>query len=161
VEGVEEEIRALKELKARYCRTLDLKDWAGFRGVFTDDFVSDTSQAGGMVIEGGDEFVAFVRRTLAKAVTVHQVQQPEIELVTPTTAAGIWAMLDVVRFMPGLTLNGFGHYTETYEKVDGQWLIKTSKLTRLREEIQTPVLTLFMSDRLRRALQRASSRSMR
>jgi hypothetical protein len=161
VSAVDSDLRALEELKARYCRTLDTKDWVGFRAVFTDDFVSDTSSAGGIVIEGGDEFVAYVQRTLATAVTVHQVQQPELTLLSPTTASGTWAMLDVVRFKPGLTLHGFGHYHETYEKVDEQWLIKTSKLTRLREEIRTPVFTLFMSDRMRRALQRAAARSTR
>jgi hypothetical protein len=157
VSAVDDDLRSLEELKARYCRTLDLKDWVGFRAVFTDDFVSDTSEAGGTVIDGADEFVAYVRRNLAKAVTVHQVQQPEIELVSPGSAVGVWAMLDVVRFMPGLTLAGFGHYHEAYEKVDGQWFIKASKLTRLREEIRTPILTLFMSDRMRRALQRAAA----
>jgi hypothetical protein len=152
--------RALEQLKARYCRTLDLKDWDAFRALFTDDFVSDTSQSGGTVIEGADEFVAFVRRALAKAVTVHQVKQPEIELLSPTSATGVWAMLDVVRFMPGLTMHGFGHYLETYEKVDGQWRIRTSTLTRLREEVRTPIFTLFVSDRLRRSMQRATKRAM-
>lgn len=152
--------RALEHLKARYCRTLDVKDWESFRAVFTDDFVSDTSLSGGTLIEGADEFVAFVRKALAKAVTVHQVQQPEIELTSPTAASGVWAMLDVVRFKPGLTMHGFGHYFETYEKLDGQWRIKTSKLTRLREEIRTPIFTLFVSERLRRSIQRAASRAM-
>lgn len=149
-----DDLRAIEELKARYCRTLDTKRWEDFRAVFTDDFVSDTSAAGGPVIEGGDEFVAFVQRSLRKAVTVHQVQQPELALSSATTASGTWAMRDVVRFAPGVTLRGYGHYLETYEKVDGHWLIASSKLTRLREDIQTPVMTLFLSNRLRRVLQR-------
>ena len=40
------EIEAIKQLKARYCRFLDTKDWAAWRGIFADDFLSDTSQAG-------------------------------------------------------------------------------------------------------------------
>jgi hypothetical protein len=155
-----EEFRALERLKARYCRTLDHKDWAEFRRCFTDDFVSDTSSSGGMIIEGADEFVGFVRKALATAVTVHQVQQPELELTAPGSAAGIWAMLDVVRFKPGLTLHGFGHYVETYRKVDGEWQIASSELTRLREEIRTPLFTLFVSDRLRRLGQRLAARSL-
>jgi hypothetical protein len=149
-----DELRALEQLKARYCRTLDLKDWRGFREVLADGFVSDTTDAGGGVVNGADEFVAFVQRTLATAVTAHHVQQPEIELLSPATATGIWAMQDVVRFVPGLTMHGFGHYLETYEKVDGMWRIASSTLTRLREELQTPIVTLFVSDRLRRSLQR-------
>jgi hypothetical protein len=154
------DVREVELLKARYCRTLDAKDWAGFRGLLTEEFVSDTSESGGTVIEGADAFVTFIRRALARAVTVHQVQQPEIELTSSATATGVWAMQDVVRFAPGVTLHGFGHYHETYAKIDGQWHIATSKLTRLREEIRTPVFTLFVSDRLRRRMQRAALRRL-
>jgi hypothetical protein len=159
--GHRDDLDALERLKARYCRTLDLKDWPAFRDVFTDDFVSDTSEAGGRVIKGADDFVGYVRTMLARAVTVHQVQQPEIDITSATAAAGTWAMLDVVRFRPGVSMHGFGHYVETYEKVDGVWRIKTSKLTRLREEIRTPFITLYVSDRLRRGMQRMAARAGR
>jgi hypothetical protein len=153
------EIRAIEVLKARYCRCLDTKDWGGFRDLFVDDFVSDTTDAGGGVINGRDDFVAFVHKVLGKRVTVHQVQQPEIDIISATSARGVWAMQDVVRFAPGLTLHGFGHYTEAYEKsADGNWRIKSSTLTRLREEIQTPVISVFVSDRFRRGLGRAARR---
>ncbi len=150
------EVEAIKRLKARYCRLLDTKDWAGWRQVFTDDFVSDTSAAGGMRIAGADEFVAFVRGALGKPslATVHHVHAPEIELTSATTASGVWALEDVLRFLPGLTMRGFGHYTETYEKVDGQWRIATSTLTRLREDLQTPLVSLVVGPRLRRLMQR-------
>jgi hypothetical protein len=154
VPGTIDDLRALEDLKARYCRLLDTKDWAGFREVFHDDLVSDTTSSGGLVITGADEFVAFVSTTLAKAVTVHQVHQPELTVDSPTTAHGIWAMQDVVRFGRGLTMQGYGHYLETYEKVDGQWRIRTSTLTRLREELATPLFTVFLSDRIKRRLAR-------
>jgi hypothetical protein len=156
-----DDLDAIERLKARYCRTLDLKEWMAFRDLFTDDFVSDTSEAGGLVLSGADEFVAFIRRVLARAVTVHQVQQPELDILSETAAAGTWAMMDVVRVRPGVTMHGFGHYVETYEKVNGEWRIKTSKLTRLREEIRTPFITLLVSDRLRRWLQRVAARTVR
>ncbi|PIB78756.1 nuclear transport factor 2 family protein [Mycobacterium celatum] len=147
------EIESIKQLKARYCRYLDSKDWAAWRGIFTDDFVSDTVAAGGKVIAGADEFVAYIRKTLGKPSqpTVHQVHAPEIELTSATTARGVWALEDVVRLAPGLNLNGYGHYHETYEKIDGQWRIKTSKLTRLREDIFNPLFSVRVSDRLRKA----------
>lgn len=154
------EIEAIKQLKARYCRYLDSKDWAAWRTVFTDDFVGDTSEAGGKRITGADEFVAFVKQTLGKASqpTVHQVHAPEIELTSSTTARGIWALNDVVRLAPGLNLNGYGHYDETYVKADGQWRIKTSKLTRLREDVFNPVFSLRISDRVRNAAARFGRR---
>ena len=131
------EIEAIKQLKARYCRLLDTKDWQGWRGVFADDFHSDTSPSGGKVIDGADEFVAFVRKTLEKQPTVHQVHAPEIELTSATTARGVWALNDVVRLAPGLNLDGYGHYHETYEKGPDGWRIKSLLLTRLRVDIES------------------------
>lgn len=156
------EIESIKQLKARYCRHLDTKDWAAWRTVFTDDFVSDTAEAGGKVIDGADEFVAFTRKALGRPAqaTAHQVHAPEITLTSATTARGVWALQDVVRFGAGVTLVGYGHYHETYENVAGQWLIKSSKLTRLREDIVTPVFSLYVSDRIRRAIGRAADRLM-
>lgn len=145
------ELEAIKQLKARYCRYLDTKRWDDWRRLFTDDFVSDTSQAGGKRISGADDFVAFVRHALDKQPTVHQVHAPEITLTSPTTATGVWALEDVVRLAPGVNLNGYGHYHETYVKVDGRWLIKTSTLTRLREDIFNPLFSVRISPRLRGA----------
>jgi hypothetical protein len=146
------EIESIKQLKARYCRYLDAKNWAAWRGIFTDDFLSDTSEAGGEVIEGADEFVAFTRKSIGKPsqVTAHQVHAPEIELLSATTARGVWALEDVVRLAPGVTLRGYGHYHETYEKVDGQWHINSSKLTRLREDVFNFVFSVYISDRVRK-----------
>jgi SnoaL-like domain len=100
------------------------------------------------VLRCGDEFVGFVQKVLAKAVTVHQAQQPEIDLLRATKAKGIWAMLHVVGFVPSLTMHGFGHYIEDYDKVDGRPCICSSILTRLRKEIRT----LFIAVSSRREL---------
>jgi hypothetical protein len=154
------EIEAIKQLKARYCRYLDTKDWEAWRTIFADDFISDTAESGGKVIEGADTFVAFLRKTLGKPSqpTVHQVHAPEIELTSETTARGVWALNDIVRLAPGLNLNGYGHYHETYEKIDGQWRIKTSKLTRLREDFFNPFFSFRMSDRLKRVGEKMAKR---
>ncbi len=153
-------IESIKRLKARYCRYLDTKDWAAWRTLFIDDLVSDTTAAGGKLIVGADEFVAFTRRALGRPSqrTAHQVHAPEIELMSATTARGVWALQDVVRFGPGVTLVGYGHYHETYENVAGQWLIKSSKLTRLREDIATPLFSVYVSDRLRKAIGKLANR---
>ncbi len=155
-------IEAIKRLKARYCRYLDTKDWAAWRAIFADDFVSDTADAGGKLITGADDFVAFTRKGIGRPsqTTAHQVHAPEIELTSATTARGVWALHDVVRFGPGVTLVGYGHYHETYQNVAGQWLIKSSKLTRLREDIVTPVFSIHISGRVRRAVANLAGRLM-
>jgi hypothetical protein len=63
---------------------------------------------------------------------------PEIDVTSPTTATGVWAMEDMLRWPTGMELHGFGHYHETYEKVEGRWRIKRSELTRLRMDITQP-----------------------
>ena len=155
-------IESITQLKARYCRYLDAKDWAAWRLIFTDDFVSDTAEAGGKLIVGADDFVAFTRKSIGRPsqATAHQVHAPEIELTSATTARGVWALQDVVRFGPGVTLVGYGHYHETYENIAGTWLIKSSKLTRLREDIVTPLFSLYISDRVRRVAARLAGRLM-
>ena len=132
-----DDLEAIKRLKARYFRTMDTKDWAGMRGVFADDVVVDTTDSGGNVISGADEFMAFLEPVLQDVVTVHHGHMPEIELTSPTTARGTWAMEDMLRYADGNEMHGYGHYHETYEKRDGEWRIKTSTLTRLRSDTTT------------------------
>jgi hypothetical protein len=47
-------------------------------------------------------------------------------------------MEDMLRYADGSELHGYGHYHETYEKVDGTWRIKTLTLTRLRQDVTPP-----------------------
>lgn len=133
-----DDVEAIRQLKARYFRTMDTKDWAEMRRVFTDDVVVDTSEAGGSVVTGADEFMVFLQEALGGAVTVHQGHMPEIDLTSETTATGIWALNDIVIFPNGLRLDGYGHYRETYEKGSDGWRIRSSKLTRLHTDLRMP-----------------------
>lgn len=122
---------AIQELKARYCRFLDTKQWDAWAALFTDDLVLDTSEAGGPPpIAGREAAIASVRAVIETARTAHQVHTPEI-IIDGDTASGIWAMQDRVVFQSGDSLTGYGHYTEAYVKRDGAWKIAASKLTRL------------------------------
>ena len=73
-----DDIEALKQLKARYCRTMDTKDWAAMRQLFTDDVTVDTVASGGTVMTGADDFLTFLVGTIGDVVTVHQCHTPEI-----------------------------------------------------------------------------------
>lgn len=130
-----DDVEAIKQLKARYFRTMDTKDWTGMRQVFTDNVVMDTTASGGGVVSGADAFLAFLQKMLAGAVTVHHGHMPEIHLTSTTTASGIWALQDVIVWPDGTRLDGYGHYHETYERVGGEWRIASSTLTRLHMDI--------------------------
>ena len=122
---------AICELKARYCRFLDTKQWDAWAGLFTEDLVLDTSEAGGPPpIAGRAEAIAMVRQNIETAQTAHQVHTPEVT-ITGDSAEGIWAMQDRVIWQEGHAVTGYGHYTETYVKRGGEWKIAKSKLTRL------------------------------
>ena len=133
-------IQDIKQLKARYFRHIDAKDWDGWQDVFTPDaelvvaFEGNGPGTPDNPVVGSAEIVAFVRPALDGLVTVHHGHMPEIEITSPTTARGVWAMEDLLSLPDGggQVLQGWGHYHETYERIDGAWRIKTLRLTRLR-----------------------------
>jgi SnoaL-like domain len=139
-------IEQIKQLKASYFRCMDTKNWEGFAQVFAPDAVMDMSSEmrdrsteGTGITKGNQEIAAFVRGAVDSVQTVHHGHMPEIELTSPTTAKGTWAMEDKLRWPEGApirTLHGYGHYHETYEKIDGKWRIKTIRLTRLRVDAE-------------------------
>jgi len=131
-----DDIEAIRQLKARYFRALDSKDWELYGSVFADDLIVDNRRAGSTVFEGRDAFVAYVS-ALPIVQSVHHGHMPEIELSSPTTATGVWAMEDYNIWQDGRQNHGWGHYLETYEKKDGRWTIKTMKLSYLRIESST------------------------
>ena len=134
-------IEEIKQLKARYFRCMDSKDWEGFAAVLAPDVTVDYTPPGGnqkdWSTSGAANVVSFVRKTVESAVTVHHGHMPEVEVISAANARGIFAMEDLIWWPEGArrkTLHGWGHYHETYEKVEGKWLIKTLRLTRLRVE---------------------------
>ncbi len=143
-----EAIEEIKQLKARYFRCMDMKDWDGFTTVFALDARMDVSgelsgDVGGErgVTTGNREIAAFVRGSIDDVTTVHHGHTPEIDVASPTNATGTWAMEDHLWWPEGspiATMHGYGHYHETYEKHEGRWLIASTMLTRLRTDVQMP-----------------------
>jgi uncharacterized protein (TIGR02246 family) len=128
-----DDLEEIKKLKARYFRALDTKDWDLYASVFATDVVVDLQKAGGQLYRGRDAFMAYAR-ALTIVQSVHQGHMPEIDLTSPTTATGIWALEDYNIWEDGTQNHGWGHYLETYEKTDGRWTIKTMSLSYLRIE---------------------------
>ena len=127
------EFLAICQAKARYCRTLDTKDWDGFRDVFTADYELDVSDGTHLpVIKGRDAALAQVRGSIETARTAHQVHLPEIT-IDGDVAHAIFPMQDRVTWGPERpSLTGYGHYHERWVKQDGRWRIAALKLTRLQ-----------------------------
>jgi hypothetical protein len=129
-------IEEIKQLKARYFRYVDTKRWDLLPSVFTGDctFSFERVTAGRVdTYSSVDDFMSGVKQILGNVTSVHHGHMPEITLIDEETASGIWAMTDLVRRPvdhPLPSFSGFGHYHESYRKVDS-WLISSVYLSRL------------------------------
>ncbi len=134
------DLEEIKQLKARYFRLMDTKDWEAYADVFTEDCSMANGPAEEAPVQGRDAIVAYVSAALAQLHTCHHGHMPEIEFTGDATARGIWAMYDQLRG-PGFEVDGWGHYHETYRRgADGRWRIESTRLTRLRVESPNPAL---------------------
>jgi len=136
-------IEAIRAVKARYCRLLDTKDWAGFAALFTDDAVMDVSEdTGNPPITGIPAIVVQVRFAVDDAATSHQVHTPEITLTDEDAAQGVWAMQDRVVWqtgkspIPGVaSITGYGQYHEAYRREGDDWKIASLRLSRFHVDM--------------------------
>ncbi len=130
-----EEIESIKQLKHKYMRCLDTKQWDEMATLFTDDVV--TSYSGGQFsFKGKNEIIDFLQGAMPPSiVSMHQCFHPEIELTGETSAKGTWGFNDYLIILDaGLSLRGYGIYSDEYEKVDGMWKIKSTGYKRVFEE---------------------------
>ena len=133
--------QAICETKARYCRCLDTKDWAGYSDCFTEDYRLISPPDGD--IQGRDAVVRFVRSCVETWTTVHHVHNPEIVFDGPDAADVIWAMQDRNTYDKGRRgqsgfsgHTGFGHYHERYVRCpDGEWRIEQCRLSYLHMDM--------------------------
>jgi hypothetical protein len=131
-------IEEIRLLKARYFRFLDSHDWAGFRGLFTDDAVfalpkppvadsaADVFEKG-EEIRGADAFVAWASGRLEGVHSAHLGYMPEIEILSATDAKALWGMEDILR-SPDRNVHGYGYYKEHYVCQAGAWRIRRWEL---------------------------------
>jgi hypothetical protein len=144
-------IEEIGQLKARYWRCMDTKDWDGLALVFAPDAVFDLREvdsvrhpltgewsppyAGEEAVHRGHAAVLkMIREAVSRLVTVHHGHMGEVEITSATTARAIWAMEDVIRNAPGEPerfMHGFGHYHDTYVRLDRGWAIQATRITRL------------------------------
>ncbi|MDJ1485027.1 nuclear transport factor 2 family protein [Cytophagaceae bacterium YF14B1] len=127
-------IEEIRQLKARYFRCLDNKDWTGLATCLTDD-VSFRYPPGKISLEGKEELIGNFSNRHANTLTSHSGSMPEIKLKTAFEAEGIWSMTDLVvrTDVQGEqeTTQGFGRYHETYQCLHDRWLIKSIMLERI------------------------------
>jgi hypothetical protein len=126
-------IEDIKHLKSRYFRFVDQKDWTAWRALFGDD---GHFEIGAGSFDGADAFVANVREFLTDATTFHHGHMPEIDVLGPDEATGVWTLYDVVEppAESGVSpFYGYARYWERYERRGGEWKIVSMRIERLRK----------------------------
>jgi bile-acid 7alpha-dehydratase len=135
--GALEDIEAIKRLKYRYWRHLDLKQWDELATCFTKD--ASVSYGGGKyTFQGLDAIMNFLRTSLGRetgAVTIHQGHHPEIDLTSATTARGSWALYNYMfneKQNRGIRIGAYYH--DDYVKLGGEWKFQHIGYTPLFHE---------------------------
>jgi len=139
-------IEEIKQLKARYFRTMDTRDFDAMAQVFARDIRFDCTEGSrhtpvggepvgeiGPITEGRDAVMAWIRSAFVNSTSVHHGHCHEVTIDSETEAHGVIAMEDFIYELDRATLihNSQGHYTERYRFEDGAWRIAETKLTRL------------------------------
>ncbi len=133
-----QDIEAIKRLKYKYFRCLDLKLWDEMRECFTEDATSAYS-SGTFSFQGREQILRFLIDAMDRptVLSAHHGHHPEIDITSPTTAVGVWALGDIfIDLQAGVTVRGAAFYRDEYVKVNGQWKIKATGYERTFEEIE-------------------------
>jgi hypothetical protein len=136
--------QAIADLKFRYVRHLDTKQWESLKDLLTED--ATASYGGGAYLcEGREAIMDFLVTNMSSHTlhTAHRVSQPEIT-VSGSAATGRWALSDtVVDTTLGVFISGAAYYEDTYVETEDGWRIASTGYRRLYEYL---VPTSAMAD---------------
>jgi bile-acid 7alpha-dehydratase len=119
-----EDIEALKRLKYRYWRCLDLKLWDELATCFAPDARVSYGE-GQYSFQGVDAILGFLREALGPergSVTLHHGHHPEITLTSATTARATWALDNYMFNLKqdrGVRIGAYYH--DDCVKLAGEW----------------------------------------
>jgi ketosteroid isomerase-like protein len=134
----EEDLEAIRQLKYRYFRALDCKDWDAVGDTLTVD-ATTAYDSGRYAYEGREAILEFLRGALGskRMISMHHGHHPEIELTGEGSARGTWYLEDKVYFLDANTvLRGAAFYSDEYRKVGDEWKISATGYERTFEEIE-------------------------
>ena len=123
------DVQAIKELKSKYFRALDTKNWDELETTMTPN-ISTAYSNGKLVFHGPKEITNYFKESMPDTeITLHQGHNPVIWFESDTVAYGKWYLQDNLIFAEGnpycgTQIQGSAIYTDKYVKVDGQWLIE-------------------------------------
>ena len=133
------DVQAIKELKSKYFRALDTKNWDELETTMTPN-ISTAYSNGKLVFHGPKEITNYFKESMPDTeITLHQGHNPVIWFESDTVAYGKWYLQDNLIFAEGnpycgTQIQGSAIYTDKYVKVDGEWLIEDTGYLRVYGE---------------------------
>ncbi len=122
-----EDLEAIRQLKYRYWRHLDCKEWEALAALFTADATVCYS-AGRYEFAGVEAIIGFLRDALGgehPPVTIHHGQHPEITLTGPDSATGIWALYNYMfNVAQNRAVRIGAYYEDRYVRLGGTWKLQ-------------------------------------
>ena len=129
------DIDEIRQLKYRYLRTLDTKQWDEFEACFLPEVTADYN---GLAFADRAALVGYMRENLGPGmITMHQVHHPEIT-VDGDPATGRWYLQDQV-IVEAFTfmLEGAAFYEDRYVRTPEGWRVVAHRLpAHLRADLQ-------------------------
>ena len=127
-----DDIDAIKSLKYRYMRCVDLRLWDELAATLAPEVTATYGKR--LSYTGRDEVVEGLKGQMTNdVITEHQLHHPEIE-IDGDTATGVWYLQDRV-IVPAFDTYIFGgaFYDDAYAYIDGRWLITKTGYKRTYE----------------------------
>ena len=132
-------IEAVKQLKARYLRALDMADWT-----LMEQVLSENAHC---VFEGGvytheyhsrAEMIEFFRSAFHdQTITRHNCHHPEIEVLSSSSARGLWYLSDFFEHIEhNMVMDGSALYRDEYVLEEDGWRIKDTGYQRIYERMR-------------------------
>lgn len=125
------DIEAIKQLKAKYVRLADAKQWDEWgKEVLTENVFMHND---GGPMQGRDRVIAQTSKALETAHAVHYLYTPEITITGPDSATAVWPVSDHIGGMfngSPMVIRGHGHYYDEYIRTSDGWRLKRCHLVR-------------------------------
>ncbi len=124
------DLEEIRQLKSRYFRLMDTKDWSAWGALFTDSAEFRIRDE----VMSKTNWIRMVQEFLRTGVSLHQGHAPEITFTGENTAEGIWSLTDVLEWpgtSPRRAVLGHGHYQEQYSLSASGWQISGLTLSYL------------------------------
>lgn len=130
-------IREIEQLKYRYMRAVDTRDWDLLASTLAPDVIAEYGDR--LSFESRDDLVRVLSKAMDDStISLHHLHQPEITL-DGDTASGVWALHDrVIRKREKVIIDGASIYHDEYRRgADGEWLITRTGYERIYESVHS------------------------